>query len=164
MNFIFSLFSVIANLIALIDPVFLYLCMMYQRSLSNMRIPSYIGEVTCTDIDPGNLPPYIHGMRAVPTDMNDIWAIEMDIEYSGGAVLCIETRLEVPELDSQNSTVESSSVGEATTDILEEFEQMQEDLKLSDGKNDSSEQKDTEDLKLGELCFLNLFKEKQKLW
>ncbi|XP_057545348.1 uncharacterized protein LOC130824383 isoform X1 [Amaranthus tricolor] len=122
-----------------------------QRSLSTIRIPSYIGEITCTDAYPGNLPPYIHGMRAVPMDMNDVWAIEMDIEYSGGVVLNIETRLEVRELDSQNDlldhNIETSSLGEETADLLEDFKHLQEDLKLSVGNNDASEQKDSEDSK-----------------
>uniref|UniRef100_A0A803N771 SMP-LTD domain-containing protein n=1 Tax=Chenopodium quinoa TaxID=63459 RepID=A0A803N771_CHEQI len=124
-----------------------------QRSLSNMRLPNYIGEVTCTDVDPGNLPPYIHGMRAIPSDMNDVWAMEMDIEYSGGVVLYIEARLEVPELDSHSGladhNTESSSVGQATTDLLDDLKPLQEeeDLKLYDGNNDSSEQKDAEDRK-----------------
>ncbi|KAM3702913.1 hypothetical protein ACB098_04G058000 [Castanea mollissima] len=43
-----------------------------QRTLSNMRTPSYIGDVICTDIDLGNLPPYIHGMRILPMDMNEV--------------------------------------------------------------------------------------------
>ncbi|GAB2225445.1 hypothetical protein Droror1_Dr00006237 [Drosera rotundifolia] len=116
-----------------------------QRSLSNMRIPSYIGEVTCTDVDPGNLPPSIHSMRAVPTDMNDVWAIEMDIEYSGGMVLYVESRLEVGELDAQNGVVaqnmESGSDGELTTHLLEGFEQ-HEELNHLGMTIDSIEQKD----------------------
>ncbi|KAL9254473.1 Testis-expressed protein 2-like protein [Drosera capensis] len=116
-----------------------------QRSLSNMRIPSYIGEVTCTDVDPGNLPPYIHSMRAVPTDMNDLWAIEMDIEYSGGMVLSVESRLEVGELDAQNGVVaqnmELGSDEELTTHLLEGFEQ-HEELNHSGMTIDSIEQKD----------------------
>lgn len=134
---------------------FVLACMMYQRSLSNMRLPTYIGEVTCIDVDTGNLPPYIHGMRAVPTDMNDVLAMEMDIEYSGGMVLYVEARLEVPELDSQNGLVdpnpEASSVGEATTNLLEDFKNLRDDFKLFDGNYDSSERKDAEDLKHGEL-------------
>ncbi|XP_040998416.1 uncharacterized protein LOC121244416 isoform X2 [Juglans microcarpa x Juglans regia] len=97
-----------------------------QRTLSSMRTPSYIGELICTDIEPGNLPPYIHGMRILPVDMNEVWAFEVDIEYSGGIVIDIETRLEVRELDSQKGVVdldmESSSVGEIPSDLLEGFE------------------------------------------
>uniref|UniRef100_A0A5B7CBA1 SMP-LTD domain-containing protein n=1 Tax=Davidia involucrata TaxID=16924 RepID=A0A5B7CBA1_DAVIN len=123
-----------------------------QRTLSNMRSLSYIGEVTCTGIDPGNVPPYIHGMKVLPLDMNEVWALEIDIEYSGGAVLDIETRLEVRELDFQGGIVdtnlESSSVGEVTSDLLEGFEDFGKQLKLSEGTVDAIEQKDEEDSKL----------------
>lgn len=91
-----------------------------------MRTPSYIGELICTDIEPGNLPPYIHGMRILPVDMHEVWALEVDVEYSGGMVIDVETRLEVRELDSQkgivDSDTESSSVGEIPSDLLEGFE------------------------------------------
>lgn len=91
-----------------------------------MRTPSYIGELICTDIEPGNLPPFIHGMRVLPVDVNEVWAFEVDIEYSGGMVIDIETRLEVSELDSQKGVVDldtkSSSVGEIPSDLLEGFE------------------------------------------
>ncbi|XP_074280640.1 uncharacterized protein LOC141605664 [Silene latifolia] len=126
-----------------------------QRTLTNMRTPSYVGEVICTDIDPGNLPPHILGMRAIPTDMNDLWALEMDIEYSGGVVLYIEARLEVGELDSHSGMVdenmESSSSGEVTTDLLEDFRHLQEALKLSDAASDSSHQLDAEDHRIDKL-------------
>lgn len=59
-------------------------------------------------------------------DMNEVWAIEVDIEYSGGVVLDIETRLEVRELDFQKGLVDSDpgsgSVGEISSDLLEGFE------------------------------------------
>ncbi|GMH21982.1 hypothetical protein Nepgr_023825 [Nepenthes gracilis] len=130
-----------------------------QRSLSNMRIPSYIGEMTCTDLDPGNLPPYIHAMRAVPTDMNDVWAVEMDIEYSGGMVIYIKARLEVGELDSQNGTVhpnvESSSDGEVTKALLEGFEHLEQELKLSGTAFDSTEQMDIGDTKVDRIKSFN---------
>lgn len=107
-----------------------------QRMLSNMRTPSFIGELTCTDVDSGHLPPYIHGMRAVPTDMTDFWALELDIEYSGGAALHIEARLE--ELDLKNNTAldtAGSSFDGVTKDLLEGIEHLEEDLKLSGESN-----------------------------
>ncbi|URE48059.1 HhH-GPD superfamily base excision DNA repair protein [Musa troglodytarum] len=75
-----------------------------QRTLSNMRAPSYIGEITCTGLDLDNLPPYVHRMRVFPMDLNEVWFMEVDIEYSGGIILNIETRLEVrePELQKDN--------------------------------------------------------------
>lgn len=101
-----------------------------------MRTPSYIGEVLCTDIETGNLPPYIHGMRIVPQDMSEIWAFEVDVEYSGGAILDIETRIEAHELDLQNDISNSEEV---SPDLLEDFESLGKQLNLSEGENDASE-------------------------
>lgn len=116
-----------------------------QRTLSNMRAPSYIGEVICTDIDLGNLPPHIHGMRVLPMDMNEVWSLEVDIEYSGGVVLDIETRLEVRELDLQKGIVdsnpESNSVGDVSSDLLEGFEYYGNQLNLAKGTADPPERK-----------------------
>ncbi|KAK4375813.1 hypothetical protein RND71_006490 [Anisodus tanguticus] len=70
-----------------------------QRTLSNIRIPSYIGEVTCTAVNIGNLPPYIRAMRVLPSDTNEFWAFEIDLQYSGGAILDVETRVAVQDLD-----------------------------------------------------------------
>lgn len=109
-----------------------------------MRTPSYIGEIVCTDIDTGNLPPYVHGMRVLPTDMNEVWALEVDIEYAGGVVLDIETRLEVRELDVQKGIVdvnseEASSVGDVASDLLEGFEYFGKQLNISEGQEHKDE-------------------------
>uniref|UniRef100_A0A2P2MPT4 SMP-LTD domain-containing protein n=1 Tax=Rhizophora mucronata TaxID=61149 RepID=A0A2P2MPT4_RHIMU len=107
-----------------------------QRTLSNMRTPSYIGEVICNDVDLGNLPPYIHSIKVLPMEMNEVWAWEVDIEYCGGLVLNIETRLEVHDQDLQKSIVdtnsESSSVGSVSSDLLEGFEYFGKQLNLSE--------------------------------
>ncbi|KAG6742292.1 hypothetical protein POTOM_055582 [Populus tomentosa] len=117
-----------------------------QRTLSNMRTPSYIGEIICTDLNLGNLPPYIHGIRVLPTHMNEVWAWEVDIEYCGGLVLDIETRLEVRDLDLQKGVVDtdvgSSSVRDASSDLLEGFEHLGKQLNFSEGTVDSQEWKD----------------------
>lgn len=118
-----------------------------------MRTPSYIGEIICTDIDIGNLPPYIHRMRVLPADINEVWAFEVDIEYSGGVVLDIETRLEVHELDVQKGIVdansESTSVGDVPSDLLEDFEYLGKQLNIPEGTVDGQAQKDEGDPKLG---------------
>ncbi|KAE8658720.1 pentatricopeptide repeat-containing protein [Hibiscus syriacus] len=105
-----------------------------QRTLSNMRTPSYIGEVICTDLDIGNIPPYIHAMRLLPTDMNEVWAFEVDAEYSGGILLDVETRLEVSEQDFQKGLVDSNSESNSTenvsSDLLEGFEHFGKHLNL----------------------------------
>lgn len=108
---------------------------MEQRSLSHLRIPSYIGEVICTDLHLGNLPPQINGMRVLPSDMNDILALEIDIEYCGGVVLEIETRVEVCDKDlsdGMGSNFESTSGEEVASDLLERFEYFGQ-LQLSAG-------------------------------
>ncbi|MBA0778633.1 hypothetical protein Gotri_006480, partial [Gossypium trilobum] len=105
-----------------------------QRTLSNMRTPNYIGEVVCTNIDTGNLPPYIHAMRLLGNDMNEVSAFEVDMEYSGGALLGVETRLEVRDQDFQkgivDTTSESSSVEDMSSDLLEGFEHFGKHLNL----------------------------------
>lgn len=105
-----------------------------QRTLSNMRTPSYIGEVICTDLDIGSLPPYIHAMRLLATDMNEVWAFEVDAEYSGGILLDVETRLEVSDQDFQKGLVDSNSepnsVENVSSDLLEGFERFGKHLNL----------------------------------
>ncbi|KAB2026510.1 hypothetical protein ERO13_D06G188200v2 [Gossypium hirsutum] len=105
-----------------------------QRTLSNMRTPNYIGEVVCTNIDTGNLPPYIHAMRLLGNDMNEVSAFEVDMEYSGGALLGVETRLEVRDQDFQkgivDTTSESNSVEDMSSDLLEGFEHFGKHLNL----------------------------------
>lgn len=141
--------------------ILILLYLVWQSTLSNMRTPSYIGEITCTNIRPGNLPPYIHGIRVLPMDMTEAWAFEIDIEYSGGLVLDIETRLEVHELDLQkglvDSNLESSSVEEVTSDLLEGFEHYGKQLNLSEGTVNVTEHKDEGDPKLGTNTLLSGF-------
>lgn len=97
-----------------------------------MRIPSYIGEVTCTAVDLGTLPPRILAMRVLPSDMNEVWSLEIDVEYLGGMVLDIETRLELRELEIQGEETQlnGNSDGEVASNLLEGFEYLGEQLKL----------------------------------
>lgn len=119
-----------------------------------MRTPSYLGEIICTNIDIGNLPPYVHGMRVLPTDMNEVWAFEVDIEYAGGVVLNVETRLEVRELEVQKGIVdanseEANSVGVVSSDLLKGFEYFGKQLNISEDTINGQVQKDEVDPKLG---------------
>ncbi|KAK4394956.1 Nucleus-vacuole junction protein 2 [Sesamum angolense] len=108
-----------------------------------MRIPSYIGEVTCTSVDPGTLPPHILAMRVLPSDMNEMWALEIDFEYLGGAVLDIETRLEIRELESEEETrFDTNTAGEVTSDLLDGFEYLGKQLKLPEDTIHEMKQKD----------------------
>ncbi|KAL9324291.1 hypothetical protein ACSQ67_009148 [Phaseolus vulgaris] len=117
-----------------------------QRTLGNMRTPSYVGEVVCTEINMGNVPPCIIRMRVLPMEMSEVCALEVDIEYSGGALLEIETRLEVGELElererAEDSNPESSNDGAVPSDFLEGFEYLGEQLNLAEGMNDLQEPK-----------------------
>ncbi|XP_009631469.1 uncharacterized protein [Nicotiana tomentosiformis] len=116
-----------------------------QRTLSNIRSPSYIGEVTCAAVDVGNLPPYIHAMRVLPSDMNEVWAFEIDVQYSGGAILDLETRLEVQDLDlheGDEASIDSRAVDDVKSDLLEGFEEFDEQFKHSDDHVDKMDQRD----------------------
>ncbi|OIW13081.1 hypothetical protein TanjilG_08114 [Lupinus angustifolius] len=120
-----------------------------QRTLSNMRTPSYIGEIICTDINPGSVPPCIAGMRVLPMEMSEVWALEVDIEYSGGLILEIETRLEVRELELQKGTEdsnpESNNVGTVPSDLLEGVAYFGKELDIAERRNDFQEQNEDDD-------------------
>lgn len=117
-----------------------------QRTLANLRSPSFIGAITCTSVDPGNLPPYIHTIRVLPSNMDELWAFEIDMEYSGGAILNVETRLEVQELDSEEGkglTSGTNALDKVPSDLLEDFEVLGEQLNFSE-KRDEIVEKDGE--------------------
>ncbi|PIN09378.1 putative protein TEX2, contains PH domain [Handroanthus impetiginosus] len=115
-----------------------------QRALSNMRVPSYIGEVACRAVDPGTLPPRIIAMRVLPSDMNEVWSLEIDIEYLGGMVLDIETRLETRELEfeGEETHFDANTASEVTSDLLEGFEYLGKQLRLSEQTIDATEEND----------------------
>ncbi|RDX92182.1 Testis-expressed protein 2 [Mucuna pruriens] len=117
-----------------------------QRTLSNMRTPSYIGEVICTNINTGNVPPCIAGMRVLPMEMSEVWAVEVDIEYCGGALIEIETRLEVRELElhagTEDSNPQPNSAGSVPSDLLEGVEYFGKQLNFAERTNDLQDQKE----------------------
>ncbi|CAL5050307.1 unnamed protein product [Urochloa decumbens] len=98
-----------------------------QRTLSNTRTPAYIGEITLAGLSLGKLPPYLHRMRVVPLDLNELWAFEVDFEYSSGILLHIKTRLEIqePELekDIMRTSLKDGSNGDVGSDVLDSIEQ-----------------------------------------
>ncbi|THU72786.1 hypothetical protein C4D60_Mb04t15850 [Musa balbisiana] len=104
-----------------------------QTTLSNTRRPSYLCEISCTGLDLGSVLPYIHRMRVFPVDLNQVLSMEIDIEYSGGIILDIETRLKVRELELQKdlikTSLESNSTYELNSDFLEGFEHYGNQLK-----------------------------------
>ncbi|CAN8304868.1 unnamed protein product [Cochlearia groenlandica] len=117
-----------------------------QRMLSNMRTPSYIGELICSDVDTGNLPPHIHGTRVLPMETNGAWAFELDIEYSGDAVIDVETRVDIHQVDLQNGITDTrlhpSCAGEVPSNLVEDSEKLilipVETVDAREVKNDES--------------------------
>ncbi|XXG60462.1 hypothetical protein AAC387_Pa04g2366 [Persea americana] len=120
-----------------------------QRILSNMRTPSFIRRITCTGLNLGKLPPYIHNMRVLPMDMKEVWSMEVDLDYLGGVILYIETRLEVCEPDFQkglvSTSMEPSTAEEANSDLLEGFEYYGDQLNLSRGIAEKIDKRDDGD-------------------
>ncbi|KAL6873521.1 hypothetical protein ACP4OV_013603 [Aristida adscensionis] len=116
-----------------------------QRTLSNIRTPAYIGEIVLTDISLGKLPPYVRRMRVPPLDLNELWAFEVDFEYSSGIELHIETRLEVqePELqkDIMKTTLKEDSNGGVDSDFLESIEDYGNQFKSSESLSSTAEEK-----------------------
>ncbi|CAH2067022.1 unnamed protein product [Thlaspi arvense] len=114
-----------------------------QRVLSNMRIPSYIGDLICCDVNIGNLPPYIHGTRILPMEMNGVWAFELDVEYSGGAGLVVETRVDAREEDLQKGIAEGrlqpNSAGDVPPDLLEGLADFEKQLTVPGGNVDDQD-------------------------
>ncbi|CAN8235110.1 unnamed protein product [Cochlearia groenlandica] len=111
-----------------------------QRVLSNMRLPSYIGDMICCGVNIGNLPPYIHGTRILPMEMNGVWAFEIDVEYSGGAGLEVETRVDAREEDLQKGIAEgklqTNSAGDVSPGLLEGLADFEKQLHVPGGTVD----------------------------
>ncbi|CAM0950262.1 unnamed protein product [Alopecurus aequalis] len=106
-----------------------------QRALSNMRTAAYIGEITLADLTLGEIPPYLRRMRALPRDLSELWAFEVDFEYCGGIMLHIVARLDVqePELqkDIMKTTVQADSNEVVNSDFLENIEHSGNQLRSS---------------------------------
>ncbi|KAF8111306.1 hypothetical protein N665_0076s0286 [Sinapis alba] len=116
-----------------------------QRVLSNMRIPSYIGDLICCDVKIGSLPPYIHGTRILPMEMNGVWSFELDVEYTGGAGLEVETRVDAREEDLQKGIAEGklqpNSSGDVPPDLLEGLADFEKQLSVPAGTVDGQDVK-----------------------
>ena len=104
-----------------------------------MRTPSYIGELICSDVDTGNLPPHIHGTRVLPMEMSGVWAFELDIEYSGDAMIDVETRVDIREVDLQkginDTRLHPSSAGEVSSNHVGGVEDFEKQLVQNGGSN-----------------------------
>ncbi|KAK6925391.1 hypothetical protein RJ641_009717 [Dillenia turbinata] len=94
-------------------------------------------------------------MRVLPVDTNEVWAVELDIEYAGGFLLNVETRLEVREVDFQES-ISNTNSREVTSDILDDIEYIGKQLKLPEATVDSDEQREEGDPQNAKFPFLGL--------
>ncbi|RID56060.1 hypothetical protein BRARA_G03285 [Brassica rapa] len=114
-----------------------------QRVLSNMRIPSYIGDLICCDVKIGSLPPYIHGTRILPMEMNGVWAFELDVEYTGGAGLEVQTRVDAREEDLQiaEGKLQPNSSGDVPPEFLEGLADFEKQLSVPGGTGDGQDVK-----------------------
>nr|CAB3471541.1 unnamed protein product [Digitaria exilis] len=110
-----------------------------KRTLSNTRTPTYIGEITLSGLSLGKLPPYLHRMRVLPRDLNELWAFEVDFEYSSGILLDIETRLEIrePELEKDiiTTSLKDDSNGAVSSDVLDSIEQYSSQFRSSEASD-----------------------------
>ncbi|CAN7087808.1 unnamed protein product [Brassica oleracea var. botrytis] len=114
-----------------------------QRVLSNMRTPSYIGDLICCDVKIGSLPPYIHGTRILPMEMNGVWALELDVEYTGGAGLEVQTRVDAGEEDLQiaEGKLQPNSSGDVPPEFLEGLADFEKQLNVPGGTGDGQDVK-----------------------
>lgn len=103
-----------------------------QSTLSGLRIPSYIGEITCTGFNLGRLPPHIHKIRAVPVELSEMLAFEVDFDLTGGFLVSVETRLDIHaaelhddlyEKDHDSCSSSGSGSEEEGSDLLEGLEE-----------------------------------------
>lgn len=99
-----------------------------------------------TDLNLGKLPPFLHRMRVVPLDLHELWAFEVDFEYSSGILLHIETRLEVqaPELEKDilKTNIKDDSNGDVHSDLLDSIEQYGNQFSPSEALNSAAEVND----------------------
>ncbi|RWW60530.1 hypothetical protein BHE74_00032461 [Ensete ventricosum] len=127
----------------------LFYCLIDQRALSNMRFPSFLGRVECSGIDIGDLPPYIHNVKVVSKDMNEVLTAEIDTEYSGG----ITFDFEVGQLGCRGSSMDTN----LELDSGSEMALLHSEGLQNNGSGDGEEGEEKEQ-KIGEIqCMTCLF-------
>lgn len=93
-----------------------------QRQLSKVPTPSYIGKINCTQLDLGNSPPLAQNFHLLPMESDGGWGLEADVEYYGGAILTIETRIDVRDSNAREKGVvqglEQTLSGQGNVDLL----------------------------------------------
>lgn len=94
-------------------------------------------------------------MRVLPRDLNELWAFEVDFEYSSGILLDIETRLEIrePELEKDiiTTSLKDDSNGAVSSDVLDSIEQYSSQFRSSEASD--SALKDNGDTGLWQFYF-----------
>jgi hypothetical protein len=99
-------------------------------------------------------------MRVVPQDLNELWAFEVDFEYSSGMLLHIETRLEIrePELekDIMRTSLKDDSNGDVGSDVLDSIEQYGNQFRSSEALDSVVEDNDEAGSWHFYLCVLSL--------
>lgn len=92
-----------------------------QKQLSKIATPGYMGGINCTKLELGTKPPFFHSMEILPKDSDFIWSFDAAVQYSGGAQIKIETRLDVHDSMSQendvNQSLEATLAGAVAADI-----------------------------------------------
>lgn len=69
-------------------------------------------------------------------EMDGVWAFELDIEYTGGAGLQVETRVDAREEDLQKGIAEKlqpNSAGDVPPELLEDLADFEKQLNVPGG-------------------------------
>ncbi|CAD5197011.1 unnamed protein product [Musa acuminata subsp. malaccensis] len=116
----------------------------FQRTLSNMRFPSFLGRVECSGLDIGDLPPYIHNVKVVSKDMNEVLTAEIDTEYSGGITFAFEVGQLGCRGSSMDSNLELESGSEMALLHSEGLQNNGEQMSVLDSSGDGEEREEKE--------------------
>ncbi|XP_059476550.1 testis-expressed protein 2 isoform X2 [Neocloeon triangulifer] len=78
-----------------------------QRKLSTVRLPTFMEELTVSELDLGTALPVVHRTSSPHMDNRGLW-VDLDVSYEGSAKICVETKLNLVKLTKADS-LESSS-------------------------------------------------------
>lgn len=115
-----------------------------------MRFPSFLGRVECSGLDIGDLPPYIHNVKVVSKDMNEVLTAEIDTEYSGGITFAFEVGQLGCRGSSMDSNLELESGSEMALLHSEGLQNNGEQMSVLDSSGDGEEREEKEK-KIGEI-------------
>ncbi|WOL16885.1 hypothetical protein Cni_G25673 [Canna indica] len=93
-----------------------YLKAQIERTLSNVRFPSFFGRVECACLDVGDIPPFVRRLKVVNKDMTEVLTAEIDVEYSGGLSFAFEVcPLGCKENNNDRNSDMNSGIEQMTT-------------------------------------------------